>query len=78
MSAPWIVAKVCRAEDLMQEAARLLVDARIDLGRVAKGEDPASEDAQVRLRGVSERLEALRGELGPLVRETAALIRDPD
>lgn len=78
MSAPWVVAKVCQAEDLIQQAGSLLQEARHDIARIDGEGGPVAETALAELAGIAESLDGLRADLGRAVRHTASLIATGD
>lgn len=78
MSAPFVVAKVCEAEELVQQATARLMEARLDVARIDADVSPQARAAQAGLSALAARLQEVLADLGPAVRETAALIRDPE
>ena len=69
MSAAWIVAKACAAEQHLSEAQKALQEVRQNLASLDEGAGPQRAAA-----GLTEEIHAVAGRVGDLVREVAALI----
>ena len=71
MSAGWITAKVCAAQDKLAEASKLLVEARLDVVRL-KSETECG-DVWKRLNAEFEAACAAEQRLDPLIRQVAEI-----
>lgn len=76
MSTPYVVARVCRAEQLIDEAVSELMRARDEVRTLSKDAEGAGE-AMSLLRDLAETTLEHRGRLGEAVKKTAALIPAP-
>ncbi|WP_217924451.1 hypothetical protein [Miltoncostaea oceani] len=79
MSAPWMVAKVCQAEELLHQATELLRRAGHEVASAPGApEDTPARTAVCRdLNALTAHIEESRRMIGPVVRDIAALIPDP-
>lgn len=77
MPAPWIVAKVCLAEQHLRDAEKLLGDACVDVVAARDG-DPGAAAVVAEMHAVDDALRELRDRLAVAVAGVSALTRSDD